>query len=80
MRSACLAAGLVAVGSLGPGLAQAATGAPASEPAADASSSSPAEDGSTTHWGPILWACMGVGFGAALAVWQIRGMKRDGRG
>jgi hypothetical protein len=80
MRSAGLAVGLVAAGSLCPGSTHAATGAPASEPAADAPASPPADDGSTTEWGPILWACMGVGFGAALAVWQIRGMKRDGRG
>ena len=46
-------------------------------PAADASTNPPAHDGST-QWGPILWGCLGVAFGGALAVWQIRGMKRDG--
>lgn len=26
-------------------------------------------------WGPIIGACLGVMFGGALALWQIRGMK-----
>lgn len=26
-------------------------------------------------WGPLIGACLGVAFGGALALWQIRGMK-----
>ena len=28
-------------------------------------------------WRPILAGCLGVFFGAAVAVWQIRGRKKD---
>jgi hypothetical protein len=63
-----LGALLLAAGSL---LAPAMAGAadPASDPDATAGSGS-------TDWGPIVGACFGVLFGGALAVWQIRGMKR----
>jgi hypothetical protein len=45
--------------------------------AADPSASTPpaATDAGGTRWGPILGACVGVLFGGALALWQIRAMK-----
>lgn len=52
---------------------------PAPEPApASSDPSSVSASASTTPWGTILGACFGVLFGGALAVWQIRGMKREG--
>ena len=63
---------LAAVGSL---LAPSATNAADPAPAADVAESG--SDGGSTRWGPIVGACVGVIFGGALAVWQIRGMKRD---
>jgi hypothetical protein len=70
---ACLVTALWAVPSL------ASADPPANAPAqstADAGSS-PAADTSSTHWAPIVWACVGVLFGGVLAVWQIRGLKRS---
>lgn len=56
------------------GIASATT---AVEPAAQESSAdeAAAEPESSRGWGPIVGACLGVLFGGALAVWQIRGMK-----
>ncbi len=42
------------------------------DPAAESS------DGESPGWGPIIGACLGVLFGGALAVWQIKGMKNRG--
>lgn len=53
------------------GIATAATAPESEAPAAAAEESSPG-------WGPIAGACLGVLFGGALAVWQIRGMKARG--
>jgi hypothetical protein len=49
--------------------AHAADSAPESVPAAAEPASS--------DWVPFVGACLGVLFGAVLAGWQIRGMKRD---
>lgn len=71
---------LAAMGSLlAPSLALAADPAPAP---AEAVTPTEAETGNgsdagSTNWGPIVGACVGVLFGGVLAVWQIRGMKRD---
>lgn len=38
----------------------------------------PAAESEGSSWGPIVGGCLGVLFGGAIAVWQIRGMaKRD---
>jgi hypothetical protein len=52
----------------------AAAPAQAADPAASTDPPAAADDGST-NWGPILGACVGVLFGGALALWQIRSMK-----
>jgi hypothetical protein len=69
-----LAVLVVAMTLLAPALGHAAD--PAPEPAASSEPGSPAS--STTGWGTIVGASLGVLFGALLAAWQIRGMKRDG--
>ena len=38
--------------------------------------SAPAEDTGTIAWGPILAGCLGVLFGAGIAVWHIRGSRQ----
>ncbi|MEM9453936.1 MAG: hypothetical protein AAGF11_07140 [Myxococcota bacterium] len=40
-------------------------------PSQDTAASSESSGG----WGPIVGACLGVLFGGAIAIWQIRGMK-----
>lgn len=67
---------LTAAGSLvAPSLAHAADPAPASAPGETETGAG--SDAGSTNWGPIVGACVGVLFGGVLAVWQIRGMKRD---
>lgn len=66
------------IGGIG-GLLLAPTVATAAEPEAEAESTEtpadpPQEENS---WLPILGSCLGVAFGGALAVWQIRGMKNN---
>lgn len=34
-----------------------------------------ADEGGSTNWGPIIGGCLGVLFGGAIAMWQIRGMR-----
>lgn len=69
---------LATVGSpLAPSLALAADPAPTPAPAETGSEAEASSDAGSTRWGPILGACMGVLFGGVLAVWQLRGMKRD---
>jgi hypothetical protein len=69
-----LAVVVVAMVLLAPALGHAAD--PAPEPAASSTDpGSPAS--STTGWSTIVGASLGVLFGALLAAWQIRGMKRD---
>lgn len=53
-------------------LASAATVDPA--PSNDAAAPSESSE-SSGGWGPIVGACLGVLFGGAIAIWQIRGMK-----
>lgn len=45
-----------------------------SDPTTAASAS--AEDTGTIAWGPILAGCLGVLFGAGIAVWHIRGSRQ----
>lgn len=54
-----------------------APAAEAADPAPAAAAAEPGSDAGSTRWGPIVGACVGVIFGGALAVWQIRGMRRD---
>jgi hypothetical protein len=67
---------------LGTLLLVAAGGSLVASPSADAADPAPepapaaAEPGST-DWRLIAGASLGVLFGALLAAWQIRGMKRD---
>lgn len=51
--------------------------ADAADPAPAAAADESTSDAGSTRWGPIVGACVGVIFGGALAVWQIRGMRRD---
>jgi hypothetical protein len=37
-----------------------------------------AESDGSGGYGPIVMGCLGVLFGGALALWQIRGMQRKG--
>jgi len=34
-----------------------------------------ADEADSTSWGPIVGGCLGVLFGGAIAMWQIRGMR-----
>jgi hypothetical protein len=73
---AWLAVVLVAMVFFTPALGHAAD--PAPEPVAGSSEPASVDAGSgSSDWGPIVGASLGVLFGALLAAWQIRGMKRD---
>lgn len=65
---------LVAMALLVPALGHAADPAPERD-ASSTDSGSPAAG--EPGWGTIVGASLGVVFGALLAAWQIRGMKRD---
>lgn len=64
---------LVAATLLAPALGHAADPAPEAAP----SSTDPGSPASGANWTTIVGASLGVVFGALLAAWQIRGMKRD---
>lgn len=64
----------------GPSIARAREHAAFGDPASDttvAGGSDAREPGEGVAWRPILAGCLGVFFGAAVAVWQIRGRKKD---
>lgn len=79
LRIVPLAGGLLLVlGSLVARPVEAAEPEQASASAAPEDTNDAAADAGATSWGPIVGACLGVLFGGALALWQIRGMKNRG--